>query len=445
MTSSAKPSGLAGLVVTSLAVAALIGFSGDTPAATTTTLRASLRAGSVEANIASVVAKHPGLASVYRERSYRPMWTAGAPERIIQTLAAAGADGLDPASYGIDRLRTLPTDPVSAAERDVALAQAFADYVRDLRTPSPGSRMTYVDAALAPETRPAAVLAAAAAAPSLSAHLERVQRMHPLYEGLRAALAAYRTLGANPSTLAGTSYERLLLANMDRLRALPADPGRRYALVDTASARLWMYEDGEPRDMMRVIVGKQRLPTPQLAGLIRFAVRNPYWNLPPDLVRARAAEVVRNGPGIIERERLELLTDWSPTARILDPLEIDWAAVAQGRQKLRMRQLPGPDNMMGQVKFMLPNRLGIYLHDTPDKAAFTRDDRRLSSGCVRLEDAARFGEWLFGRSLFAGWAGTEERVDLHQAVPVYIVYLTAIPHQAGVVVQPDRYGRDKGK
>jgi murein L,D-transpeptidase YcbB/YkuD len=111
-------------------------------------------------------------------------------------------------------------------------------------------------------------------------------------------------------------------------------------------------------------------------------------------------------------------------------------------QQLRMRQSPGPDNMMGAVKFMLPNRLGIYLHDTPDKSVFARDDRRLSSGCVRLEDAARLGRWLFNGNEPVSWGAPEDRADLPQPVPVYILYLTALPQDDRIVVQPDNYRRD---
>ena len=95
-------------------------------------------------------------------------------------------------------------------------------------------------------------------------------------------------------------------------------------------------------------------------------------------------------------ERLEVLSDWSERARPLDPRRVDWRAVAAGRRLVNMRQLPGPQNMMGRVKFMLPNDLGVYLHDTPHRDLFTRTDRRESSGCVRLEDAQRLGRWLFG-------------------------------------------------
>src|SRR3546814_13270196 len=74
-----------------------------------------------------------------------------------------------------------------------------------------------------------------------------------------------------------------------------------------------------------------------------------------------------------------------------------WSAIAQGRENVRVRQLPGRNNAMGRMKFMFPNDLGIYLHDTPDKSLFSEKERQFSSGCVRLEDAPRLAKWLFGK------------------------------------------------
>lgn len=92
---------------------------------------------------------------------------------------------------------------------------------------------------------------------------------------------------------------------------------------------------------------------------------------------------------------------------------------------------------------MLPNRLGIYLHDTPNKALFGRAQRALSAGCVRVEDPERLARWLFGEAGFPAPTGLpEERVDLPAPVPVYITYLTAAPGPDGLVFRRDVYGRD---
>ena len=394
--------------------------------------------------IAGLLADHDELSDFYRGNGYRPIWRreSQAAAAAMALLADAGADGLDPARYGVGNLRALARQPARLAEFDVALSRTFTAFIRDLRTPPDAARMVYVDAELAPERRPSAILAKAGDAPSLVQYVHDARRMHPLYERLRAALAELRDGGKAPAGLAAARYERLLVANMDRLRALPADPGPRYALVDAASARLWMYENGKPSSTMRVAVGNRRSQTPALAGLIRFAVRNPYWNLPPDLTRERAAAVLRTGANMLARERLETLSGWEDDARVTDPSEVNWEKVVRGEQGLRMRQLPGPENMMGSVKFMLPNNLGIYLHDTPQKTVFARGDRRVSSGCVRLENATYFGDWLFGGQAPVGRGGAEERIDLPAPVPVYIVYLTAFPQGREIAIQDDPYDRD---
>jgi murein L,D-transpeptidase YcbB/YkuD len=225
-----------------------------------------------------------------------------------------------------------------------------------------------------------------------------------------------------------------------------ASPGRRYILVDAAAARLWMYENGRVRDTMKVIVGKPSEQTPAMAGLMRFAMVNPYWNIPPDLVRIRVAPgVLAKGVSFLKTKGYEVTADWSDNARALDPKAVDWKAVAAGRQELPVRQLPGRDNAMGKMKFMFPNDLGIYLHDTPEKALFAKPGRRFSSGCVRVEDAPRLARWLFGRPLAARSKAPEQRVDLPEPVPVYITYFTAAPEGQTIAFRPDVYNRDRAR
>jgi L,D-transpeptidase YcbB len=241
-------------------------------------------------------------------------------------------------------------------------------------------------------------------------------------------------------------YERLIALNLDRARALPANLGRKHIEVDALGARLWLYENGKVRDTMRVIVGKPISPTPMMAGLMRYAVVNPYWNVPPDLVRTRVApKVLDGGLTYFRSKHYEVLSGWSADAHVIAPQQVDWAGVAAGKEDLRVRQLPGGDNMMGRVKFMFPNDLGVYLHDTPDKQLFKDGERRFSSGCVRVEDAPRLARWLFGKNLTTRSGKPEQQVDLPDPIPVYITYLTAVPGEQGIIFREDAYGRDRIK
>jgi murein L,D-transpeptidase YcbB/YkuD len=264
------------------------------------------------------------------------------------------------------------------------------------------------------------------------------QSDHGLYPSGRADWSTLLALNAPPEV-----WERRILVNLERARVIPPDPGPRFIVVDAAGQKLDLYEDGQPRHEMEVAVGKPSEPTPEMAGLIRYAVYNPYWNVPPDLVRNGVAKkVLASGPRALAAQRMEALADWSDQAEVLDPGLIDWEAVARGEEVLRVRQRPGPGNMMGRVKFMLPNPLGVYLHDTPKKSVFLAARRNVSSGCVRLEDALTLAQWLMPDRLAPEPGPEEVRIDIAPAVPVYILYLTVAPTPEGLAFHRDVYGRD---
>ncbi|HUE80437.1 MAG TPA: L,D-transpeptidase family protein [Sphingomicrobium sp.] len=200
----------------------------------------------------------------------------------------------------------------------------------------------------------------------------------------------------------------------------------RYLLVDAASARLFMFEDGEVVDSMRVIVGKPAAQTPTIASQIYYATLNPYWNVPADLAQTLIApNVLKQGVGYLSERGYQVLASFDPDAPEISPRDVDWKAVAAGREKVKVRQLPGPGNSMGEVKFGFPNGFGIFLHDTPKKELFESDERALSNGCVRLEDAPRLARWLLGRdpSVVAAGDEPEQHVLLPKAMPIYITYL----------------------
>ena len=218
-------------------------------------------------------------------------------------------------------------------------------------------------------------------------------------------------------------------------------------MVNVPAAELYLYEDGHIRRSMLVGVGTAADPTPMMAGLIRYVVLNPYWNIPVDLVRGRVApQVLRSGPSYVRQRHMQVLSDWSDSAHEIDPATVDWKAVAAGGQDLRVRQKPGADNMMGTVKFMLPNELGIYLHDTPEKGIFADDGRFVSAGCIRLENAQSLLSWAFKTvSPPTAPIGQERSATLPEAIPVYVTYLTVFPTDAGPRFYPDIYGRDQAR
>ena len=197
----------------------------------------------------------------------------------------------------------------------------------------------------------------------------------------------------------------------------------RYVLVDAASARLYMIEEGRVQDSMRVIVGKPETPTPELKSVINYETLNPYWHVTPDLAKTLIApRVLQDGDGYLTTRGYEVLSGWGPDAHVLSPDTVDWKAVAAGNAEVFVRQRPGPANSLGHFKFDLPNGDGIYLHDTPKKELFAQDQRNLSHGCVRLEDAEKLARWLLGKDPPAA-AAPEQNILIPNPVPITISYL----------------------
>ena len=241
-------------------------------------------------------------------------------------------------------------------------------------------------------------------------------------------------------------YERIIILNMERARRLPpSDYRKRYILVDSGAARLYMYEGGKAVDSMNVIVGDSDRQTPMMAAELRYIQLNPYWNVPPDLSRTIVAKaVLKQGLSYLTERDYQVLSDWTDDATRLDPATIDWQGVYDGKVDVRLRRGPGPWNSMGAMKFMIPNDFGIYLHDVPDaeEPMFKSDSRWISNGCIRLQDAKRLEKWVFGNPPKPD-GQPDERVDVPDPVPVYITYFTVAPSADGVTFRPDRYNRDE--
>ena len=399
------------------------------------------------ATVAHAQPADSGIAAFYRSRGGAPLWLAPrsgtAAVQLVQILATAQVDGLNPKRYnvrGLDRVvRAARTgDPGAIQRAEAMLSAAYVAYARDLEH-DPNVGVIYVDQQLKPQPRSAlALLQQAATAPSLDDYVANIGWMNPIYGRLRQALAS--RIYTNPREA------QLLALNLKRARALPTGNGR-YAIVNPAAQRLYMYENGQVVDQMRVVAGRPDpiAQTPMMSAFIRYIVLNPYWNSPSDITaRKLAPKVVAGGRKYLNEKGYELMSDWSDHARVVDPMSVNWREVVAGRVQVRLRQKPGPANSMGKMKFMFPNQQGIWLHDTPEREKIEEAARLQSNGCVRLEDARRFARWLFhGQAPSAKGARPEQKVNLPQPVPLYITYLTAVPSGTSIVYFDDFYGRDR--
>lgn len=405
-----------------------------------------------EQAVRSIYAASPvdGVASFYAYRRHAPFWlsTAGAANPAVAQfmiiLKRAPLDGLATGPTLAAEAETAVAaaqsgDPVKVAQAEVLLSSALVRYAQALRAIPANVEfgMKYLE----PQpVRGDSVLFEATRAPSLDQYLKTLSDVNPMYAKLRDAVQAQ---------LAGAAPDRRMLASLERTRILPAKG--RFIMVDVATQRLFVIEDGQVRDSMKVVVGmtkdKSGKPTPQLhtpmiVSRIDYATFNPYWHVPPHLVPGIAKNVVGSGVAALKPKRYQVVDAYVEKPNILNPTEVDWKAVVAGTQKIALRQLPGPDNSMGVLKFQFPNSTGIYLHDTPMRQYFKEAQRTLSNGCIRLEDAKRLGRWLLGRDPTPPSAEPEQHVQLPQGVPIYVTYLTAQLQDEQLTMVPDVYGWD---
>lgn len=324
-------------------------------------------------------------------------------------------------------------DDLAAAEQ--VMSSAWVQYVQAIKKPTTG--MIYAYPVLQPQgSRADQILLTAAAAPSLERYLVSTSSVNPIYAQLRD------TAWAEAQASGNLTPDPRLLANLDRVRSLPATG--RFLLVDAGTSMLTLYQSGQPLDSMKVITGTSELPTPLIASVMYYITYNPYWHAPDHLVRKTIApNVLHLGMSYFKSHGYHVIADWSEHPAVVDPTSVDWKAAAAGTLHLKIQQDPGPLNSMGILKFPFPNPQDIYLHDTPDHAKFGLANRNLSNGCVRVEDAKRLGRWLLGHDPVSPGDTAETRVQLPQGTPIYLTYITAQVKDGKLAYLPDVYGWDR--
>jgi len=281
---------------------------------------------------------------------------------------------------------------------------------------------------------------------------------------LEAAVIRFqRRHGLDPDGLIGretlaqlnTSVEQRInqvLINMERWRWLPGNLGERYILVNIANFELDVIDNGKEIMNMRVIVGRHYRRTPVFTGLMSYLVLSPFWNIPPGITANDILPQVRNDVSYLEKNNIRVFKGWGANAPEIDPATVDWSQITPRNNPYRFRQDPGPNNSLGLVKFMFPNRFNVYLHDTPARELFTRVQRDFSSGCIRVEKPVELTEyllanrpgWTRGQILAAMRRPVEQTVTLPNPIPVHILYWTAWAEEDGTIhFRRDIYNRDQ--
>lgn len=240
--------------------------------------------------------------------------------------------------------------------------------------------------------------------------------------------------------------------NLERWRWLPKTTPPRVVVVNIAGYELYVIDGDQLKLRMLTAVGKRYRKTPVFDDVITHIVVNPTWSVPAKLARKDVVPKILRDRSLVEQKGFRVFKIENGTEREVDPSTVDWSRVGTKGHEYKLRQRAGPDNSLGQLKFMFPNRHNIYLHDTPHRGDFKKSRRAVSSGCIRLEKPIALAEllleadpdWTEGRLQAALDSGRQQTIWLKQPVPVYLTYLTAWVRPDGTLqFRDDIYRRDR--
>ena len=249
-----------------------------------------------------------------------------------------------------------------------------------------------------------------------------------------------------------TERVQALRLTLERWRWVPHEFTQRPIIVNIPEFVLRAYDaPGKPGLTMPVVVGRAvRTQTPVMEEDMKYVVFWPYWNVPPSILRGEIIPKITKDPAYLQKNGFEVATY---SGQVVTDGVVNEEVLAQLRAgKLMVRQKPGPKNALGLIKFIFPNDQNIYLHSTPAQSLFSQARRDFSHGCIRVEDPKALAEWVLRNN--PGWtrerieaafqAQKEQQVNLTNAIPVLIVYGTAIAKEDGqIYFFDDLYGYDK--
>ncbi len=239
-----------------------------------------------------------------------------------------------------------------------------------------------------------------------------------------------------------------LKVNMERFRWHPVNlPGKRI-VVNIADFRLNMINGTDTLISMKAIVGKEPRETPVFNDRLTYIVFNPRWTVPETILKFDVIPELLKGPDYLEKKNMKLIR---PDGSELSYSDVDWSKISKNHFPYSVRQESGPANSLGRVKFMFPNTYGVYIHDTPSRELFNRDNRAFSSGCVRVENPFDLAvlllsgsqDWPPEKIRKAIQQDKEVAVRLKTPVDVELIYLTAwVDGSDRIQFRNDVYGKD---
>ena len=380
------------------------------------------------------------LAKIYADNKYNLFWHDKAAEKqFLREYAAMVASGISKGSaQSLENLSQ--AEQIGGLTYDVLLTDAFLDYLYySSNLNQQAQRWLYGAGVYKPQAPSEEQLQQwfnAVLNEELLVYLERLSTHNSLYQ---------QTLDALPSMISTsglTPIGKKLAINAQRLRVIPDFYNGIF--VNIPSYQLQYYRDGHLVLESRVIVGKNGRRTPVMSSKLSNVVVNPPWNAPTRLVNEDIVPKLRNDPGYAASHNYSILDS---KGNVIDPYSIDWNTIGKNFP-YRIRQAAG-DSALGNYKFNMPSSDAIYLHDTPNHNLFSRKDRALSSGCVRVEKSAQLADILLKE---AGWSDERKKNVLESKKtasaairsdnPVFLYYVTAWVDNGQTNVLPDIYKYD---
>jgi len=283
----------------------------------------------------------------------------------------------------------------------------------------------------------------------------------PVYDsGLKSAVKKFQAAhGLKSDGIAGKitiaeinipSSERLklIVASLERRRWLNKPYDGKYVVVNIPEFKLRIVNKGETTYESKVVVGKNSPSTytPEFSNKLKYLVINPSWYVPKSIVIEEILPDIREN---INASSELLFTD--KNGEFISREIINFDEFEDEEFPYGMKQPPSLNNPLGQVKFMLPNRHNIYLHDTPSKHLFLEEERAFSHGCVRVHEPFKLAYEILKDNIEDPSSvlndlleNTKEyKLTLKDDIPVHLVYLTAWSDNGDdVSYRKDIYRRD---
>lgn len=274
----------------------------------------------------------------------------------------------------------------------------------------------------------------------LSAALKKFQKSVKLRQTGILDLATVKNLNRDNSQ---HDIQRLVY-NMERMRWLPKNLGKRFVFVNQPAFEVQVMDRGNEVWHSNVIVGKPLNQTSAFHDEMETVVFNPSWGVPQSIIVNEYLGKLRRDPGYLDRQGFKVI---APNGKVIRSSSVNWAAYGS-RPPFGVQQPPGKGNALGELKFLFPNSHDIYMHDTPTKNLFAEPTRTYSHGCIRVQNPREFAEVILGWDREKIDRETDSRksqsVALSQKIPVHITYFTAWPDSSGKMSYfNDVYERDE--